>query len=82
MLDYDDCESLRSDAKGCGRPVQVRAAELVVPKTFVFPMFEARVERLSLFPPGAMLPPIDRRPCRSKRERRKPELNRGIHTSR
>ena len=35
VLDY---ESLRTDAKGCGRPVQVHATELAVPDTFIFPM--------------------------------------------
>eukprot|EP00439_Symbiodinium_sp_Y106_P022683 s2641_g2.t2 len=38
VLDY---ESLRKDGKGCGRPIQVYASELVVPETFVFPLYEA-----------------------------------------
>ena len=55
VLDY---ESLRKDAKGCGRPVQVYASELIVPETFVFPLHEAQVEKLALFRPEARLPSL------------------------
>ena len=44
-----DCEALRTDQKGCGRPSQVRSAELAVPDTFVFPLHQANVEKLSFF---------------------------------
>ena len=55
VLDY---ESLRKDAKGCGRPIQVYASELIVPETFVFPLHEAQVEKLALFRPEARLPSL------------------------
>ena len=38
ILDYD---SLRAKAKGYGRPLQAHADEIVVPETFVFPLFNA-----------------------------------------
>lgn len=38
VLDY---ENLRTKAKGFGRPVQVHADELVIPDSFVFPLFNA-----------------------------------------
>ena len=52
VLDY---EALRTDAKGCGRPVQVHATELAVPDAFIFPMHEALNEKLALFRPMADL---------------------------
>ena len=56
VLDY---EALRKDVKGCGRPIQVYASELVVPDTFVFPLHEAQVEKLSLFKPEAEMPVLE-----------------------
>ena len=38
VLDY---ESVRLNAKGCGRLIQVHASEIVVPDSFVFPLFNA-----------------------------------------
>eukprot|EP00438_Fugacium_kawagutii_P003567 Skav226536 [mRNA] locus=scaffold4831:171920:204024:- [translate_table: standard] len=42
VLDY---ESLRTNAKGCGRPIQVHMDEIVVPDKIVFPMYEAAKAR-------------------------------------
>ena len=50
MLDY---EALRTDQKGCGRPIQVYSTQLAVPDTFLFPPHEANAEKLSLFRPKA-----------------------------
>ena len=36
-----DYESVRLNAKGCGRPIQVYASKIVVPDSFVFPLFNA-----------------------------------------
>ena len=58
VLDY---EALRTDQKGCGRPIQVHSTELAVPDTFVFPLYKANVERLSLFRPKAEPPAIESR---------------------
>ena len=54
-----DDESLRKDEKGCGRPMEVYASELVVPENFVFPLFEAQVGKLLLFKPEAEMPKFD-----------------------
>ena len=55
VLDY---ESLRTNAKGCGRPIQVYQSELVEPNdgSWVFPMFEAEVTKLNLFSNRSLLP--------------------------
>ena len=41
-----DYESVRLNAKGCGRPIQVHASEIVVPDSFVFPLFNAAKAKL------------------------------------
>jgi hypothetical protein len=41
-----DYESVRLNAKGCGRPIQVHASKIVVPDSFVFPLFNAAKEKL------------------------------------
>jgi len=43
VLDY---ESVRTNAKGFGRPLQVHDAELVVPDNLMFPMFQAGQAKL------------------------------------
>ena len=58
VLDY---EALRTDAKGCGRPIQVHATEMVAPETFIFPLQEALNEKLALFRPTADLKAIESR---------------------
>ena len=58
MWDY---EALRTDAKGCGRPIQVHATEMVAPETFIFPLQEAQNEKLVLFRPTADLKALESR---------------------
>ena len=43
VLDY---ESVRTNAKGFGRPLQVHDAELVVPENLMFPLFQAEQAKL------------------------------------
>ena len=43
VLDY---ESVRTNAKGFGRPLQVHDAELVVPDNLMCPMFQAEQAKL------------------------------------
>ena len=47
MLDY---EALRTDQKGCGRPIGVHSTELAVPDTLMFPLREADIEKLVVSP--------------------------------
>ena len=60
VLDYD---SIRANAKGYGTPIQVYSTELVEPSdgNYIFPMFEAQVNKLNLFKPTLELPRIERR---------------------
>ena len=60
VLDYD---SIRTNAKGYGRPIQVYSTERVEPSNgnYIFPMFEAQVNKLNLFKPTLELPAIERR---------------------
>ena len=60
VLDYD---SIRTNAKGYGRPIQVYSTELVEPSdgNYIFPMLEAQVNKLNLFKPTLELPAIERR---------------------
>ena len=55
VIDYD---SIRTNAKGYGRPIQVYSTELVEPSDgkYMFPMFEAQVNKLNLFKPALELP--------------------------
>ena len=55
VLDY---ESLRTNSKGCGRPIQVYQSELVDPNdgNWVFPLYEAQVAKLQLFSEKSELP--------------------------
>ena len=43
VLDY---ESVRTNAKGFGRPIQVHATELVVPEKHIFPLFQAEQSKI------------------------------------
>ena len=58
VLDY---ESLRTNAKGCGRPIQVYQSELVDPNdgNWVFPLYEANMSKLRLFSAKPSLPVLD-----------------------
>ena len=56
VLDY---ESLRTNQKGCGRPIQVHEKELVVPDSFVFPLYEANALKLTSLSPKPSLPKIE-----------------------
>ncbi|CAE7259976.1 unnamed protein product [Symbiodinium sp. CCMP2592] len=56
VLDY---ESLRTNQKGCGRPIQVHEKELVVPDSFVFPLYEANALKLTSLSPEPSLPKIE-----------------------
>lgn len=60
VLDY---ESVRSGAKGFGRPIQVYSTEMVEPSdgNFIFPLYEASVAKLNLFKPSITLPSITER---------------------
>ena len=60
VLDYD---SIRTNAKGYGRPIQVYSTELVELSdgNYIFPIFEAQVNKLNLFKPTLELPAIERR---------------------
>ena len=60
VLDY---ESLRTNSKGCGRPIQVYQSELVEPNNglFTFPLYEAEVQRLSLFMRRPSIPALEPR---------------------
>ena len=39
-------ESVRTNTKGFGRPIQVHATELVVPEKHIFPLFQAEQSKL------------------------------------
>ena len=58
ILDY---ESLRTNSKGCGRPIQVYQSELVdsTKENWVFPLFEANMSKLKLFSERMSLPKIE-----------------------
>ena len=56
VLDY---ESLRTNQKGCGRPIQVHEKELVVPDSSVFPLYEANALKLTSLSPEPSLPKIE-----------------------
>ena len=58
VLDY---ESLRTNAKGCGRPIQVYQSELVDPNdgNWIFPLYEANMSKLRLFSAKPSLPVLD-----------------------
>lgn len=58
VLDY---ESLRTNTKGCGRPIQVYQSELVDPNdgNWVFPLYEANMSKLRLFSAKPSLPVLD-----------------------
>ena len=60
VLDY---ESLRTNSKGCGRPIQVYQSELVEPNNglFTFPLYEAEVQRLSLLMRRPSIPALEPR---------------------
>ena len=60
VLDY---EGLRTNSKGCGRPIQVYQSELVDPTNgnWVFPLFEAQVAKLQLFSERTSLPALESR---------------------
>eukprot|EP00435_Cladocopium_sp_Y103_P060485 s1600_g22.t1 len=60
VLDY---ESLRTNSKGCGRPIQVYQSELVDPNdgNWVFPLYEAQVAKSQLFSEKPELPPLGTR---------------------
>ena len=58
VLDY---ESLRTNTKGCGRPIQVYQSELVDPNegNWVFPLYEANMSKLRLFSAKSSLPVLE-----------------------
>ena len=56
VLDY---ESIRTNQKGCGRPIQVHEKELVVPDSFVFPLYEANALNLASLSPTPLLLKIE-----------------------
>ncbi len=60
VLDFD---SIRTNATGYGRPIQVYSTELVEPSdgNYIFPMFEAQVNKLNLSKPTLERPAIERR---------------------
>ena len=58
VLDY---EAVRTNKKGCEKPIQVYTSELVKPEVFIFPLEEAANSQLALFKADRELLSIDPR---------------------